>query len=382
MDAQRRGPEREQLLPGPRSRPRPQPQPQPVIIWRSSFSSEIDRMSEESSVDSLSGPLGVARSSQYGPRFTSSGHVDERSASSSEIDSLRSKFAVDAPPGSPSNPQYPRTSAPGPSGGWVRSNPGPSSALRNQYDVRPTPPIAAWIENRGSHHHGQRSFSPSGTYGGYGAFIPNGYQSGNVQPLPDGAHSRYQQPAYNTGPWPPESSSQSASNALSPPIRVTRSFSSTFTGSDVPPPYFDHTAPPSYDASFTTGIVIGTPPQPHAPITVPAPPPLRRAELTARLNPIPEWTDGSSEYQGTAGRAQDNQQPRPLRQTTEGSAGRGTGRPGHRPQSTAETMNSPSAATEATGSGRGRGRGRGRGQGRSSGRRRSRGRGGRGGSSA
>lgn len=379
MDAQRRGPERDPLLPAPGSRPRPQPQPQ-SFIWRPSFSSEIDRMSEESSADSLTRPLGAARGSQFGPRFTSSDYGDERSNFSSEIDRLRSKFAVNAPTGSPPNPPGSHTGAPGPSGGWRSTNPGSSSTSRDRYDERPTSPIAAWIENTTPHHHGQLPSSPNGTDRGYGDFIPSGYQSQNGQPLPDGAHSRYQQLAYNANPWPPGSSSRSTCDALSPAIRGLRPFSPTFTDPNIPPPYLDRIAPPSYDACVTTGAVVGTPPRPHAPITVPAPPPPRRAEPAARLNPIPERTDGNSGYQGTAGRVQDNQRPGPLRQATEGSAGRGMGRPGHRQQSLAETAVGPSlTAAEETTSDRGRGRGRRRRRG--SGRRRSRGGGGRGGTS-
>ncbi|KAG8950108.1 hypothetical protein FRC04_007962 [Tulasnella sp. 424] len=122
------------------------------------------------------------------------------------------------------------------------------------------------------HHRRQRSIPFSGTAG----FTPNGYRSGNGQPLPDGTQSRCQQPVYNTNSSPPGSSIQFASDALSPVVRAARPFSPTSTDSDILSQCFDRPAPPSYNAYVTSDAVITTPPRPHASITLPGPPPLRR----------------------------------------------------------------------------------------------------------
>ncbi|KAG9047921.1 hypothetical protein FS837_001177 [Tulasnella sp. UAMH 9824] len=264
--------------------------------------------------------------------------------------------------------------------------PGSSSASHYYNYGAATGSNTGWTANTNSHHHDQRPISPSTTDNRLVRFNPDVtiYPNRIVQLPHEAVQSGHRpvSPLYSTtNTASADSPSQSSSSGFRPTLQNTHPASPTQTYSDMPPPYSDRNAPPSYDACIASNAVVGSPPRLHDPITVPAPPPPHLPEPPTQSSAIPERIDESVETRGTRGRTRRNNQHGLAPGPAEGSSGRGRGRPRQYQEPTLEATDPSLASAEVPNSNRGRGPGRGRGRGGGSGRGRSRGRRGRGGAS-
>ncbi|KIO30155.1 hypothetical protein M407DRAFT_20821 [Tulasnella calospora MUT 4182] len=172
-------------------------------------------------------------------------------------------FSADIRPPRPKYVAFEGRPGPGSSSGH-NAYPGSSSASGHTRYEPPTSSTAGWLANSNSHHHDR----------GFGGFDPDSFPDRIVQPPHNTVPSGYQpaSPLHSTtDQLSVGSPAQSARSAFSPTLQNAQPTSPTQT--EIPPPYSDRTAPPSYDACVTTNAVIGSPPLPHDPMTVPAPPP-------------------------------------------------------------------------------------------------------------
>lgn len=135
-----------------------------------------------------------------------------------------------------------------------------SSASRDPNYESATSSVAGWLASTNSHQHDQRPIPPSSANRIFGWFSPNSFPSGIVEPprnsLPSSGHRPASLLDSTTNPRLIGVPGQSSRRTFSPALQIAQPTSPNHTNTDIPPPYSDLNAPPSYDDCVRTNPVI------------------------------------------------------------------------------------------------------------------------------